>query len=203
MPEPIAPVGTTAGKRQDQARRTDLSRDLVVKTALQVLDAEGIDALSMRHLADVLGVGTMSLYHYVTDKDDLSEAVVELVLRDVHDPKQGEPWTEMARAVATSFRASALSHPAAIRLLLVRSERSGSSVRWVQVWRLLLAAGMDEVQARRVFRGVSRFVVGWCLAEIVDLGDGGERARRADGDGDFAFALDALLEALDGRVSNR
>jgi TetR/AcrR family tetracycline transcriptional repressor len=181
-------------------RRADLSRHRIASTALDLLDREGLASLSMRRLAETLGVGTMSIYHYVSDKDDLTDALIELVLADVHRPRAGEPWTDMALAVATSFRSAALAHPAAVRLLLTRPASASSSARWLEVVQILRQAGLSQEEARRVFRSVSRFVVGWCLAEIVEFGDGGEHRRRASGDDDFIFGLTALIEALARRV---
>lgn len=182
----------------EASRKTELSRRRVVEAALAILDSEGVCALSMRHLADVLGVGTMSLYHYVTDKDDLTDAVIELVLGEVHRPDPGDDWVDMCREVATSFRAAALAHPDTIRLYLIRPPTATTASQWDTGGRILREAGMTDEQRRRVFRAVSRFLVGWCLAEIVESADGDKR--RVQGDGDFAFALDALLDALAQRI---
>jgi len=122
------------------------------------------------------------------------------VLADVHRPQAEERWTEMALAVATSFRRAALAHPAAVRLFLTRPASASSAARWLEVVQVLRRAGFSSDEARRVFRAVSRFVVGWCLAEIVELGDGGDDRRRAQGDGDFSFGLSALVEALADRI---
>ncbi|MDQ3146513.1 MAG: TetR family transcriptional regulator, partial [Actinomycetota bacterium] len=114
-------------------RRGELSRERIVATALDLLDREGLGSLSMRRLAETLGVGTMSIYHYVSDKDDLTDGLIERVLADVHRPQAEERWTEMALAVATSFRRAALAHPAAVRLFLTRPASASSAARWLEV----------------------------------------------------------------------
>ncbi len=179
-------------------RRHELSRERIVATALGLLDEEGEKALSMRHLADALGVAPMSLYHYVSDKDDLRDAVVELVLTEVRPPEPGEPWMVTATRMATSFRAAALAHPAAIRLLLTRPPANASGARWREVLVALRRSGLDEGQALRAFRMVSRFVIGWCLAELAQIAagagtpdDGSER--------DLVIGVEALVAAIRDR----
>jgi len=176
-------------------RRTELSRDRIVATALDLLDAEGEEALSMRRLADALGVAPMSIYHYVSDKDDLRGAVIERVLAEVRPPEPGEPWVATAKRMATSFRAAALDHPAAIRLLLTRPPATAAGSRWQDVRGALRADGLDEEEALRAFRVVSRFVIGWCLAELAQVAAGTTQPDAAS-DADFAFGVEALVEAM-------
>src|SRR5918994_6086732 len=73
-------AATATNTRSSRVPRNTLSRDRVVDAALALLDAEGLDALTMPSLAKYLGVGTMSLYRHVADKDDLINAVAEQVL---------------------------------------------------------------------------------------------------------------------------
>lgn len=168
--------------------------------ALALIDREGLEALSMRRLADDLGVGTMSLYHYVADKEDLTRAVLEVVLGDFHRPEQDDAWTDMAKAVASGFRSSALAHPAAIGLLFRGGRTSSASARWEDVRRALAASGATAVDVRRVIRTISRFVIGWCMAEILEIGGPTIECRRQDGDADFAFALDVIVDGLRERL---
>lgn len=184
------------------AKRADLSRQRVVNAALALLDREGEGALSMRRLADELGVGTMSLYHYVADKEDLTKAVIDQVLGECHRPAGDEPWTDMARAVASGFRASALAHPAAIGLMFRGGRTSSATARWAVVHKAMVANGMTSDEIRRVLRTISRFVVGWCMAEIIELGDSSIERRRQDGDRDFAYSLDVIVEGLQHRLNS-
>lgn len=179
-------------------RRHELSRDRIVTTALDLLDAEGEGALSMRRLAEALGVAPMSLYHYVSDKDDLRDGVIERVLTEVRPPEPGEPWVETATRMATSFRAAALAHPAAIRLLLTRPPATASGARWREVLVALGRSGLDEDRALRAFRLVSRFVIGWCLAELAQVAAGAGPPGE-ENDDDFVLGVEALVAALSGR----
>jgi AcrR family transcriptional regulator len=192
---------TTTGRTGSAPKRSDLSRDRVVAAALALLDREGLEALSMRRLADELGVGTMSLYHYVADKEDLAKAIIEVVLGECYQPQPGEPWTDIARAVASGFRASALAHPAAIKLLFRGGRASSATARWAVVQKELLAGGTTPEEIRRVLRTISRFVLGWCMAEIFDSADQSIEWRRQDGDRDFSYALDVIVEGLQNRLT--
>ncbi|MDQ3146433.1 MAG: TetR/AcrR family transcriptional regulator C-terminal domain-containing protein [Actinomycetota bacterium] len=180
--------------RARTAKRTALSRQVIVTTALELLDQEGLGALSMRRLADALGVGTMSVYSYVADKADLIDGVAECVLADVRLPSPGDPWVESTRRLAHSFRGVALSHPAAFQLLLARGPQPSRTALWAEVASVFREAGLSTEESHRLFRAVSRFVIGWCLAEISDT------KRREGGDEDFAFSLDALLDGLERRL---
>ena len=87
MPKPARRASTTTRKR---VPRNTLSRERVIEGALALIDAEGLDAVTMPGLAKSLGVGTMSLYRHVADKDDLVNAVAERVLGGVTVP-DGDP----------------------------------------------------------------------------------------------------------------
>ncbi len=174
--------------------RTDLTRELIVATALDLLDREGEAALSMRRLANSLGVGTMTAYHYVSDKNDLTAAVIELAFSQVHEPRPGEPWAAAAHRIATSFRAAALGHPAAAQLLLSRPG-SRSACRSRSCVEVLVRGGLGGTDARRVLRAVSRYVIGWCLVETADGPSSGVPRTGPEDDEDFAFGLAALLGA--------
>lgn len=165
-------------------------------TALELLDREGTAALSMRRLADALDVGTMSLYHYFSDKDELTDAVVALALAGLHRPAAGERWEDTVRAVATSFRSAALEHPAAVRLMLARVSAGASYLHWAAVGGHLRQSGMSDDEVRRLFRIISRFVIGWCLSEGVERRDQPRGWRRRDSDEEFTFGLEALIEAF-------
>ena len=81
-----------------------LSRERVLQTALAFADRHGIEALSMRKLADVLGAGAMSLYHYVPNKEDLIDGMVELVVSEIEPPSRDDHWKTAMRNRAVSTR---------------------------------------------------------------------------------------------------
>jgi AcrR family transcriptional regulator len=85
-----------------QTEPTKLSRELVLETAVAYADRHGLDALSMRKLADELGAGAMSLYHYVPNKDDLLDGMVDLVFAEIERPSPDGDWREAMRRRAVS-----------------------------------------------------------------------------------------------------
>lgn len=104
--------------------RGSLSRDAIVDAALALIDAEGLDALSMPRLARSVGCGVMTLYGYVADKDELVDLVVARVLERVETPEVDLApleWTDWAREWVHRVRAALLAHPEVGRLL-ARSE---------------------------------------------------------------------------------
>jgi AcrR family transcriptional regulator len=102
--------------KPDRMVREPLSRERVLATALEVADAGGIDALSMRRLAQALGVEAMSLYHYAASKDEILDGMVELILRDIELPAADGAWKPAIRAFAISAPQVLRRHPWACNL---------------------------------------------------------------------------------------
>ncbi|WP_084039492.1 TetR/AcrR family transcriptional regulator [Demequina sp. NBRC 110053] len=105
----------------DHARRAPLSRERVLREALQAADDDGLEALSMRALADRLGVVPMALYKHVRGKDELLDAMVDAVVAEIGPPPAAGPWPERARALILQARAVMLAHPWAWRALETRT----------------------------------------------------------------------------------
>lgn len=90
-----------------------LSREAIVQATLQVIEADGVNAVSMRAVGRVLGVDAKSLYNHVDGKDGLLDAVAEHLLGAVVLPEPtGDPRADL-RAIADAFRERALTHPEA------------------------------------------------------------------------------------------
>lgn len=91
-----------------------LTHDHIVATAVGLADTNGIEELSMRRLASALDCGVMSLYHYITDKEALIEALVDHVASEVVPPPPAAGWRSAARHIAKSTLEAQLRHPWAI-----------------------------------------------------------------------------------------
>lgn len=102
--------------RRDQP---PLSRDQIVSAAVRLLDAEGIDALSMRRLGTELNAGATSMYTHVASKDELIELVVDEVLGEARVPAAGDPagWRAAATGFAHGLRSTLLQHPWIVSVL--------------------------------------------------------------------------------------
>src|ERR671910_3550309 len=103
-------------KRATMAR-DPLSKERVLHTAVQLADRWGLEALTMRKLADELGVGVMSLYYYVPNKDKLIEGMVELVFSEIQLPPNDVDWKAAMRLRAVSTREALNRHRWAVGLM--------------------------------------------------------------------------------------
>src|SRR6187549_3482029 len=103
--------------------RTPLTRERIATAALGLVDREGLDALSMRKLGAALGVEAMSLYNHVQNKDDLLDALSELLHQQIlasYDPPADSTWRERARAMAFAYWRLAQDHPNAFAIVGAR-----------------------------------------------------------------------------------
>jgi len=97
-----------------------IDRDEVAATALEIIDREGLDAFSIRKLADHLGINGASLYHHFADKDAILHRVRLLILQESRvgePPAPDEPWQEYLRRTTIGYRRSLLRHPNALPLM--------------------------------------------------------------------------------------
>jgi AcrR family transcriptional regulator len=97
--------------------RVPLTRERVLRTAVELADESGIEALSMRKLAQALDVVPMALYRHVANKDELLDALVDVVVGEIDPPLEGADWKTALRARILSARRALLRHPWASRLM--------------------------------------------------------------------------------------
>lgn len=105
----------------EAAPRAPLSRDRVLRAAVTLADDIGIEALSMRRLAQELGVVPMALYKHVAHKEELLDGMVETVVGEIHPPAPGTDWRGAVRQRILSARAALLGHPWAARVIRSRT----------------------------------------------------------------------------------
>jgi AcrR family transcriptional regulator len=113
MPAPEQSLPSVWARPRRQREQPALSREQIVAEAVRLLDAEGIDALSMRRLGTRLGAAATSIYWHVASKDELIELVVDAAYGELEVPVAGDPgaWREAATRFAHSLRAMILRHP--------------------------------------------------------------------------------------------
>jgi AcrR family transcriptional regulator len=102
--------------------RARLNRDRVLSAAVALADEGGIEALTMRKLAQALGVEAMSLYNHVANKDDILDGIVDVVFGEIGLPPTGADWKTSMRQRAVSAREVLSRHPWAIGLMESRSK---------------------------------------------------------------------------------
>jgi AcrR family transcriptional regulator len=105
----------------DAPRRAPLSRDRVLRAAVVLADDAGIESLSMRKLAETLGVVPMAIYKHVANKEELLDGVVDLVVGEIDPPIPGGDWKNAVRQRILSARRALLRHPWASRVIESRA----------------------------------------------------------------------------------
>lgn len=156
-------------------RTKGLTREVVVAAALEIVDRDGLDALTMRALGRELGVDPMAVYHHLPNKAAILDGVVETVLREVPlDAPAGLPWTERLAAVARGYRNALRAHPNALPAVATRPDVTPAALRILDnALGILLEAGLDPPSALKAVHAASCFVVGHALDES-GLGAGDE-----------------------------
>ncbi|RJL31951.1 TetR/AcrR family transcriptional regulator [Bailinhaonella thermotolerans] len=150
-------------ERGARAPRVQLTHAQIAEAAIEMADAEGLDAVSMRKLADRLGVATMSLYRYVRSKDELLELMVDAAYEQVEIP-EGADWRETLRARAWATRATYLRHPWLVRLGEPLTPAVTASAD--RLLATLDSTGLDADTKMVVLRTVRSYVNGIIAGEI-------------------------------------
>lgn len=227
----LEPV-TTASPRRGRPPKGEpqLSLAAIVEATLQVIDADGVDAVSMRTVGRVLGVDAKSLYNHVSGKEGLLDAVAEHLLRTITFPAPTGELRADLRAIAGEFRNRALAHPQAATLVLTRQLSSLEGLTPVDaVLSVLGDAGFSAPEAVHLLRALLATVIGALLREVhagagfgasdagaisarqADLQDSGlssvaaaaPHLARFDGDAEFDFGVELALDALSARIAVR
>jgi AcrR family transcriptional regulator len=154
-------------RTRTRAWHRGLDRAAVTTEALRILDSEGRDALTLRHLAAALGVEAPSLYAHVRSKDDLVDGVLDAVLDEVVLPGPGlDARAELAAAFG-SYRRTLLAHPAAVMLMLERAHYSASQARLVtRSIELFESVGLSTRGAVDAHVTLVAFVIGFIAQEV-------------------------------------
>ena len=162
-------VSTTVGTGK-------ITRDVVMATALHLIDRDGADALSMRRLAQALGRDPMALYRYAPNKAALLDGVTEIVLTQLSVDPADPDWAGQLRAVGRDFRRLALAHPHVVPLLVTRplatplGLRPPGTLRPLEdILTLLTRAGFTGADALHVYRALFGFLYGHVLNELQEL----------------------------------
>jgi len=195
--------------------RTSL-RTRALEEALWIADSEGLDALSIRRLADVLGVKGASLYHHFKDKDEILDGVAFLALAELRPPAdEALDWIDWLLQVARSYRDALLAHPNLLPLVLGRHNRRAGSAVYDYAAMKLTAAGIPPAYQLTVINALESYATGSVLYglnapaaawEASLPADGCEHLRRAlqsdalDEPARFEMGCRALLEGLAAQV---
>ena len=181
---------TETAQNRQTARREPLTKDRIIEAALQVMDAEGLDAVTMRRIGRELGVEAMSLYNHVEDKDDILNGVTERVMAAFEYSAPTGDWAEDARAMAREWRRLLGMHPSVCQLLAERHkplEGLASFRAMDAALGLLRGAGLSNRDAAQAFNALGSYILGYVTMEQgLMLGNDEDHARQHE------LAMEAL-----------
>src|SRR6476620_9044232 len=167
---------TSANTSQPGQAKTRLSRDIVLAKALELVDAESLEALTMRRLGQELGRDPMSLYRYAENRAALLDGVSELVLNEVDIGPDDPDWQAQRRRIAHGLRGLALRHPNVVPLLVTRPLSTPLGLRPLgtlrpleQILSLLIDAGFAPADALHIYRAYYGFLYGHILNELQEF----------------------------------
>lgn len=147
-------------------KRAPLSKERVFETAVRLADEEGVAALTMRKLAQKLGVEAMSLYHHVADKEEILDGMVEAVFGEIALP-EGLDWRSAMRERADGLREALVRHPWAASLLDSRRNAGPATLRHHD-WVLgsLRGGGFSNAMAAHAQALLDSYIYGFAIQEV-------------------------------------
>jgi AcrR family transcriptional regulator len=149
------------------AAQLPLSRERILQVAVQRADAEGIEALSMRKLAQELGVKAMSLYNHVANKDDMVDGMVDRVVGEIELPSLDIDWKTAMRQRAISAHTVLLRHPWATLALMSRVHVGPAMLRYVDATlACLVEAGFSYPMADHAWNALDSHIYGFTLQAL-------------------------------------
>ncbi len=146
-----------------------LTQDRIVDATIELIEREGVEALSMRRIAAELRAGVMSLYNHVPSKAALLDAVGARLLGGIElaDDDPEADWTERVKSLARALRAVSLQHPRCVMLLVTRELHDSAALQPVErALALLRTAGFEGEVAVRVTRAFISYTIGGVLREV-------------------------------------
>jgi AcrR family transcriptional regulator len=147
--------------------RSPLSRERVLRAAIALADKSGIESLTMRNLAQKVGVEAMSLYNHVANKDDIFDGIVDLVFSEIALPPDRADWKPAMRMRAISAHEALLRHPWAPSMMQSRTKPGPATLRHHDsVLGSLRNAGFTLVMAAHAISVIDAYIYGFALQQI-------------------------------------
>ncbi|MGF6885990.1 AcrR family transcriptional regulator [Nocardia sp. GAS34] len=153
-----------------------ITRAAMLAVALEIVDRDGVDGLSMRRLGEAMGRDAMALYRHVPSKAAVLDGIAEIVLEQLSADTTDTAWDEQLRTIARDFRRLALTHPNVVPLLVTRplatplGLRPPGTLRPLEaILTLLTRAGFTGVDALHIYRTLFGFLHGHVLNELQEI----------------------------------
>lgn len=184
-------------------KRQPLTRHVILKAALELVDTDGFDGLSMRRLGQYLNAGAMSIYHHFENKEELLDGFWELIDLEMREITDIENLPNMAadaaiRSYINTFRTVWKRHPKTFRVLAQRTIKTPERARRVEIFmNALLRSGLDKDSAILAYRAIFCFVSGFVLLE-----NEGEKPFYTVGDleREFEVGFDIVLAGIESQL---
>jgi AcrR family transcriptional regulator len=198
--------------------RVQLSRETIIRTAVELIERDGEAAISMRRIAAELRYGVMSLYNHVPSKEALLDAVAEHVMSGFDfSPDPALDWPDQARALVRSFRALARRYPRCLNVVITRQLNTSAGLQPLEAaLATARSAGFDGETSVRIMRTFVAYALGGLLNEarlnafqpdaagkgrvdadrFPNIAELGWSLTHADHDKDFEFGLELLISAV-------
>lgn len=183
------------------ARRAGLSEEVLVKAAVELIDAEGLGALSLARLAERLGVKSPSLYKHISGLEGLQLGISLWGLRELGGRMAkaaiGRAGDEAITAIAQAYRAFAKDHPGIYPMIAQSSDRRSAALDEANaevlaiIQAVLAPYGLEEQEALHAIRGLRSFLHGF-----VSLEAGGGFGMPIDIDSSFKYLMEMILRGL-------
>ena len=207
-------------------QRARLTREEVARAALEIVDRDGLEGLSMRRIADELGVGTMTLYGYFRSKQELLDAVIDAAVEAAPRVPRTGTWRDQLSALIRIARRTLLRHPALVQIRLRQPVLRPESLRFSEAaLRILRSAGFERREATQSFRLLFTYVFGFAglgpeetsaeqrrqaAAAIAALppdqypaltAAADEASEAMAGEEQFEYGLERILDGLEARLA--
>jgi AcrR family transcriptional regulator len=211
--------------KSDTVPQIPLSRERILLAAIVLADRGGFESLSMRKIAQELGVQAMSLYNHVANKDDLLDGIVDIVIGEIEVPDLGVDWQTAMRRRAKSAHQVLLRHPWATMPIVSRINVGPAMLRYIDATLgCLCEAGFSVEMVDRAWNAIDSHIYGFTLQELNFPIETTEYAKAAqeylpnipadkypymnrlthhiingdyDGIADFDFGLELILDGLE------
>ena len=157
---------------EDAQPRIRLSRERILRTAVALADEGGVEAASMRKIAQELDVVPMALYRHVAGKDELVDGMIDIVVGEIDPPQTGVDWKTAVRERILSARRALLRHPWASRLMESRGEPTPTVLAYMDsMIRMFLAGGFSIDLVHHTMHAMGSRLMGFSQELFNDAAD--------------------------------
>jgi AcrR family transcriptional regulator len=211
--------------RGRRGRKPRLSGGQLASLALEIIDRDGLEALTMQRLAERAGVGTMTLYGYFRNKDELLQAVVDVAVRSAERPRVEGSWRHQLRTVVGAAHRTLSRHPALVQIRFRQPILRPDALRFGErVVGILIEAGFEPREAASAFRLIFTYTFGFAGLSPLTATDAARESAAAAaaileperfphltatavewtqamaGEEQFEYGLDRILDGLQARL---